>query len=150
MFGVSFILVGNSVANCISFAFHLLSAARLATPSEPNSSLTYGIAIATTLVVCTIHSLGRMLGIHLNSFFAIIKVLILVFIIVLGFRSGHPPSHTNLNPKTSFRTIPGSNHPSWKDYSEAYLNIVITYVGWNQANYVRACPSPLPIINLID
>lgn len=173
LFGWTFILVGNSAANCISFGSHVLKAAY--NNETPSPGLTTLVALAAAWVVFLTHSLGRMAGIHLNTAFAMLKVAILLMIVILGFMVrgnavhymsptsefpsdlgnftflanktswGYPflvngtyfyPS-TNLNPTTSFREI-GTNRPSGARFASAYLNIIFTFGGWNQANYVSS------------
>lgn len=83
LFGISFILVGNMASNCIDCAVHLM---QIANPDkkdyELNQEVIRGIAIVIAAVTCFIHAFSRRGGILLNNVFAIIKTLILVFIII--------------------------------------------------------------------
>ncbi|KAA8571418.1 hypothetical protein MFRU_026g00320 [Monilinia fructicola] len=140
MFGFVFIVVGNSAANCVSFGVHILAAAGV---DDPQKGAVQGIALGTAWLVTLLHALGRMFGIHLNSVFAVTKVSILILIIILGFivlnnHTEHlhrdPLSYTNLNPNTSFKQLGTGDHA--RGFAAAYLNIIFTCGGWNQANYV--------------
>ncbi len=140
VFGWVFILIGNSTANCISFAVHVLAAAG---HTSPHYGLVQAIAIAVAWSVLLVHATGRMAGIHLNSFFAVVKIAMLFMIIILGFIVLHnhvprmkrdPLSYPNLDKETSFKDL-GSDSGK-HGYATAYLSIVFAYGGFNQANYV--------------
>lgn len=84
LFGISFIFVGNMASNCIDCALHLMQIANPDTPADGFSQgAIRGIAILIAAVTCFIHAFSRRGGILLNNAFAIIKVLILVFIIIV-------------------------------------------------------------------
>jgi amino acid transporter len=137
VFGVAFILVGNASANALSFAGHILAAAGY------SGSLTNSVrvvAIVTVTAVGLLHGLWRNFGIAVNNVFAFIKILILVMFIIIGFASiggkvfgVEPPAGANLDPNNSFS---GAQTEPY-GYASAYLAIVFTFGGFNQANYVR-------------
>ncbi|TEY36169.1 hypothetical protein BOTCAL_0563g00050 [Botryotinia calthae] len=140
MFGFTFVVVGNSAANCISFAVHCLAAAGI---NDPPKGAVQGIALGTAWLVTLLHALGRMFGVHLNSVFAVTKVSMLIMIIIMGFMvlNNHtehfhrdPLSYTNLDTSTSFKELGKGDHAH--GFAAAYLNIIFTCGGWNQANYV--------------
>ncbi|CAD6445349.1 de1bd2df-e27b-4a2f-9748-9a3129b5dc9c [Sclerotinia trifoliorum] len=140
MFSFIFIVVGNSAANCVSFAVHCLAAAGI---DDSRKGAVQGIAIGTAWLVTSLHSLGRMFGIHLNSVFAVTKVSILIMVIIMGFMvlNNHiehfhrdTSSYKNLDPKTSFEQLSKGDHA--RGFAAAYLNVIFTCGGWNQANYV--------------
>ncbi|KAJ8059581.1 hypothetical protein OCU04_011236 [Sclerotinia nivalis] len=140
MFGFIFVVVGNSAANCVSFAVHFLAAAGI---NDPRKGAVQGIALGTAWLVTLLHAIGRMFGVHLNSVFAVTKVSMLIMIIILGFMvlNNHiehlhrdPLPYTNLDPKTSFKELGTGDHA--RGFAAAYLNIIFTCGGWNQANYV--------------
>lgn len=142
MFGFIFVVVGNSAANCVSFAVHCLAAAGI---NKPHMGVVQGIALGTAWLVTLLHALGRMFGVHLNSAFAVTKVSMLIMIIILGFMvlNNHtehlhrdPTSYKNLDSKTSFKDLETEDHA--RGFAAAYLNIIFTCGGWNQANYVCA------------
>lgn len=139
MFGWTFVLVGNSAANCMSFGVHIIQAFE---GDASHAGKVQAIAITVATVVCTIHALGRNFGITLNNIFATGKVGMLCVVIILGFMVLHntvitrdPGSYANLAPATSFKPVatgPRGAH----GYAAAYLDIIFTFGGWNQANYV--------------
>ncbi|KAM0138752.1 hypothetical protein ACHAO1_003351 [Botrytis cinerea] len=140
MFGFIFVVVGNSAANCVSFAVHCLAAAGI---NDPPKGAVQGIALGTAWLVTLLHALGRMFGVHLNSVFAVTKVLMLIMIIIMGFMvlNNHtehfdrdPLSYTNLDTSTSFKELGKGDHA--RGFAAAYLNIIFTCGGWNQANYM--------------
>ena len=144
MFGWSFVLVGNSAANCISFGVHILQAAG----ANASQGKVQGIALGIAVVVCTIHGLGRKFGIWLNNIFASVKVLILCMIIILGFIVLHnsiiprePGAYANLDRQTCFEHVEKGPRGA-RSFASAYLDIIFTYSGWSQANYVSLILRP--------
>ena len=145
MFGWSFVLIGNSAANCISFGVHILQAVG----KDASQGKVQAIALGTAVVVCTIHGLGRKIGIWLNNIFALAKVLMLCMIIILGFIVLHnsiiprePDAYANLDTKTCFEHVELGPRGA-RSFASAYLDIIFTYGGWNQANYVSLILRPL-------
>jgi hypothetical protein len=137
VFGVVFILVGNASANAMSFAIHVLAAAGY---SGSLQNPVRGIAVATVTIVCLLHGMWRRLGIVVNNTFAFIKILMMIMIIIVGFTAiggkvygGESPAGANFDPHSSFSGA--QNQPY--GYAEAYLGVVFTFGGFNQANYVR-------------
>ena len=143
VFGVAFILVGNASANALSFASHILAAAGY---SGSLTNSVRGIAIGTVTAVGLLHGLWRNFGIAVNNVFAFIKILILIMFIIIGFASiggtvfgVEPAAGANLDPYNSFS---GAQTEPY-GYASAYLAIVFTFGGFNQANYVRRIRSCL-------
>ncbi|KAH8585638.1 amino acid permease-domain-containing protein [Bisporella sp. PMI_857] len=148
IFGILFILVGNSAANAISCGINFLAAAGIAAPHVGHVQ---AIAIAVAWLVCVFHASGRMFGIHLNSLFATLKIAILCMMIILGFmilsnRTEHmhrdPASYANLEAENSFHTFGSGKMNHARGYSLSYLYIIFTYGGFNQANYWIVVPLP--------
>jgi amino acid transporter len=138
LFGIAFIIIGNASANTLSFGRHVLLAAGYSDSQIQNSARF--IALGTITAVCLLHAMWRKLGIVVNNVFALIKIMILVMIIITGFASiggkafgTEPPAATNLDPQNSFS---GAQNEAY-GYAQAYLSIVYTCAGFNQANYVR-------------
>ncbi|KAM3072668.1 hypothetical protein ACMFMF_007003 [Clarireedia jacksonii] len=139
LFGFIFVIIGNSAANCVSFAVHVLAAAG---HNNPKTGVVQAIALGAAWLVTLLHALGRMAGIHLNSAFAVTKISMLVMMIVLGFvvLNNHtgsmqrdPLSYSNLDVKSSFRPLGKVDNA--RGFATGYLNIVFTFGGFNQANY---------------
>ena len=147
MFGWIFILVGNSAANCISFGVHVLAAAG---NTSPHTGSVQAIALGVAWIVFLVHASGRMFGIRLNSIFASVKVAMLCMIIILGFvvLNDHTgsmyrdkKSYLNLDVNDSFQDIGPRSMNHARGYSSAYLDIIFTFGGFNQANYVSLIAS---------
>ncbi|KAL8757213.1 MAG: hypothetical protein Q9184_004273 [Pyrenodesmia sp. 2 TL-2023] len=118
--------------------------------TEGNDPLVRGLAVVSLTVACLLHASWRKGGIVVNNVLAVMKALVLVAIIVIGFAAsagasfGHGPVHgetidpktqvktSNFDPKTSFafaRSDPAS-------YAEALLYITYTFSGYEQPFYV--------------
>ncbi|KAK4928158.1 hypothetical protein LTR49_005096 [Elasticomyces elasticus] len=143
IFAVVFLLLGNVAFNALFFGEYVLVAAGIDTDSI-QASTTYnstvrGIAITVTTVACLIHGSWRRGGIWLNNIFAMVKVLMLVFIFVVGMCAaggvwGDRASHAleNMAFTRSFEQGPANTY----GYSEGFLAVVFAYSGFNQANYM--------------
>ncbi|KAH7324361.1 amino acid permease-domain-containing protein [Stachybotrys elegans] len=135
LFGIAFIVLGNMAGNCISFGLRVLQAADV---QQPSDAAVRGIAIATALLTCFIHTFSRRGGIMLSNVLAIVKVLILLFIVVTAIcvAAGALPQTTNqfsnnTQPSTSF-SDPGDIN----GFSQAFLAIIFSFSGFEQPNYV--------------
>lgn len=139
MYGIPFILLGNLAGNALalgSFAMH--TAGRK--PDDAKGEV-IGIAIGTLSAACLLHMFSRRGGIIMNNTFAIIKVLLLVVIIVLGFLKaggvhlGSTPSTTyNFNTSESFAD---AGH-DFASYTNSLQYIIYSYSGFLQPFYVLA------------
>ncbi|KAG9660559.1 hypothetical protein KCU64_g3120, partial [Aureobasidium melanogenum] len=159
LFGIPFCIIGNSAANAISFAYHLILAIR--SGSDPSGWVVTGVAISAAVIVCAIHGTNRRYGIILNNIFATIKVLVLCTIVVLGCvvwggSSLHGNSsdsskmscsvsstamdHTwmaNLDHSSVFGKIKSpEDKVRSAGFAPAYLQVIFAFGGFNQANYV--------------
>lgn len=157
LFGIPFILIGNSAPNAISFGYHFLLAVG---NSAPSGGAVTGVAILIALIVCSIHGTTRHYGIILNNVVASLKLIILMIIFILGCvvwggtilhgKTADPSDHScsvaansttwkdNLGHKNINEPVPTLNSISTTaGYGAAYLQIIFTFGGWNQANYVR-------------
>lgn len=155
VYGIVFIVLGNTAGNAISFAEHAL----IAHGSEnPPDWCINGIAIGAITVACLLHGSWRAGGIWVNNIFATIKCLLLLVFIVGGLAfsaGGKGPSRSNLDPSVSFElnstivlspdrysTAPLSDAGRMYGYSQAILLIIFAYGGFENANYVS--PYQLP------
>ncbi|KAH8703794.1 amino acid/polyamine transporter I [Talaromyces proteolyticus] len=144
VYGITFIIIGHASANSLSFASHVLSASGYTevydtSPPRYLGNWVRGIAIGTMILVCLMHGIWRRLGIAVNNVFALIKLLMLLLIILLGFMSigGNvfktpPPDSENLSPTNSFKNPQKEAY----GYAEAYLAVIFAFGGFSQANYV--------------
>lgn len=135
VFGVIFVVVGNSAANCIAFALNFLHLIQSSSKDAPRW-LVMLVALFASVIVCFGQSAWRKWGIRINDGFAVVKVLVLCTIIILALnnlRTGNTVN--NLDHMTVFNSVESS--VSFQDQGTALLAIVFSFGGWNQANFVR-------------
>ena len=136
MYGIVFVILGNLSGNAIAFGNYVMIAG-----SRPDASKAdiIGLAIAALSVAILLHVCSRRGGIIINNLFAVIKVLLLIAIIVMGFikAGGHKlggagKATENFNPQTSFH----SGGRGVADYADSFLYIIYAYSGFEQPFYV--------------
>ena len=165
MYGMLFVTLGNLAGNSVQFGVFLLQAVY---PSDteghvltdhPNAKAR-GLAVACMAVACLLHFIWRKGGIYVIDFVAILKVLILVAVIGIGFAASagakftldftNPPSHEHRpvhggtigpvyqtwSPNFSTQSSFSYPHHNVVDYAGAILFIVYTYSGYEQPFYV--------------
>lgn len=98
-----------------------------------------GIALTALTAAVLLHVCSRRGGILVNNAFAVVKVLILVSIIILGFvraggnrLGGDAPIPDNFDPSTSF----SGEHRGVTDYAKAFMYVLYPYSGFQQPFYV--------------
>ena len=146
MYGVIFIILGNLSGNAIAFGIYVTRAASL----EGHDSAIRGLAVASMTSACLLHASWRRGGILMNNLLALMKVLIVVAIIIIGFAASagasfrHGPVHgqtvnanthritSNFDIHTSF----SGAKPGVANYVESLLLIIFTYSGFEQPFYV--------------
>ncbi|KAL8735934.1 MAG: hypothetical protein Q9166_000496 [cf. Caloplaca sp. 2 TL-2023] len=146
MFGVIYIILGNLSGNAVAFGIYILQAAGI----EGNDQLVRGLAVVCLTAACLLHASWRKGGIIVNNLLAVMKALVLVAIVVLGFAAlagasfGHGYVHgETADPKTQVKSSNFNTHSSFafarKDpasYSESLLYITYTFSGYEQPFYV--------------
>ncbi|KAL7267445.1 hypothetical protein RUND412_009973 [Rhizina undulata] len=143
IYGIFFILLGNTAANGIAFAKYMLVAFSPETPN-PDPRLQKFVAVVCLTFVCLIHLFSRKMGIMINNVLAVYKVLLLSFVVVAGFacmagarvdEGGEAPGYGLNNLKDMFKGYqPRGPH----DYATAMLGVLYSFQGWENANYVLA------------
>ena len=140
IFGVGFILIGNTAANSVQFGQNV----QIAAGRVPSVGGICGIGIGATAVACCLHTMSRRWGIRMNNIFGFSKFLILIFLIIVGFSAAakgpiaedgtllHSPS--NLDPSRAFSNEHRSSRPF--RYAEAFLFVLFPFGGFHQGNYV--------------
>jgi len=121
--------------NAIVFAESVLNAA-----GRPlNNAEVRGVAVAVATSACLLHAGSRKWGIRVNNAFGILKLAILVLMFILGvaYASGRiggsdKVASENLNVHTSLKSPSSTTY----GYLEAFLAILFSIGGFNQANYV--------------
>ena len=136
MYGIVFILLGNLSGNAISFGNYVMIAANR--PNAPRADI-IGLAVAALSAAILLHICSRRGGILINNLFAVVKILILLAIIIMGFikASGHKlggaeKSTDNFKLQESFH----GPQRDVGDFSLSFLYIIYTYSGFEQPFYV--------------
>ncbi|KAL8661586.1 MAG: hypothetical protein Q9202_005472 [Teloschistes flavicans] len=148
IFGWIYIILGNLSGNGVAFGLYICEAADI----QAHDSLVRGLAVVCLTAACLLHASWRKGGIVVNNLLAMIKVLILVAIIIIGFAAsagasfGHGPVHgETVDPKTQSKTSNFSTHSSFDfasndaaGYAESLLYVMFTYSGYEQPFYLCA------------
>ncbi|KAL2156535.1 hypothetical protein VTH82DRAFT_1280 [Thermothelomyces myriococcoides] len=155
IFAVQFVLFAVSTGNAISFSSYLLRAITASDP-EPGSWLNRGLAVATITVVCLIHAFAPRLGIWLSNGFGAFKLIMLSLLVCTGFAA--LAGRTAAPRPDNFSTFRGEGTSRDSDknfdtggaaggYAIALLQVLYSYSGWENANYVlsevRRAPTTL-------
>lgn len=131
------ILLGFSSGNSLAFGRYVLAAAG---STEGDGWTARGIAIACITFAVALHSIFPKWGLRLVNLLGIFKVVIVIFIVFSGFAaiSGRllipPPG----NFKNAFAIEVTENYGGRGayGYATALLQIIYSYKGWENANYV--------------
>ena len=139
MYGLVFVILGNLAGNAVALGQYVMHAAG----DADDSHAIRGLAVAALTLACLIHGSWRNGGIVLNNLLALIKVLILVAIIVIGFAVaggasfgngpvGKAAVKANFDPHKSFLDPKGDAG----SYARSIVYIVHSYSGFKQPFYV--------------
>ncbi|OCK81934.1 amino acid transporter [Lepidopterella palustris CBS 459.81] len=139
MYGIPFILLGNLSGNAIAFGMQVLRAAGYPDSEQQRGAIT-GLAIGVLALCASLHIFSRRGGILISNLFAMLKILILLTIIVLGFikaggglaSSTWPSGIDNFKTSTSFKI---RSHDV-ASYVDSIFFICYTYSGFEQPFYV--------------
>ncbi|KUJ09194.1 uncharacterized protein LY89DRAFT_598930 [Mollisia scopiformis] len=132
MFGIIFIILENTAGTSVSFAQSILTAAH--TKQTPGKII--AIALSANTFCCLLHAVSRKWGIILNTFLGTVKLLLLLFIIIIGFVwLNRDTANHNFDSKTAFIFDNSPKLPY--RYAEAMLYIILPYGAFHQINYVR-------------
>ncbi|KAL3458093.1 amino acid permease-domain-containing protein [Aspergillus heterothallicus] len=137
MYGVPFILLANLSGNAIAFGIQIMRAAGYENP--PHGAV-IGLAIGVLTICTSLNIFSRRGGLVVNNFFAVVKVLTLITIIVLGFvkaggglsNSAKPAASHNFDPDNSFST----NRRDLASYVHSMFYVSYSYSGFEQPFYV--------------
>lgn len=146
MYGVIYVILGNLSGNAIAFGIYVMEAAGI----KGHDSAIRGLAIASLTFACLLHASWRRGGIVVNNTLALLKVLVLLAIIIMGFAAsagasfGHGAVHgKTTNPTTHKATSNFDIHSSFPGgrsdtagYADSLLFVVYTYSGYEQPFYV--------------
>lgn len=131
------ILLGFSSGNALAFGRYVLYASGR---ESPDGWAARGIGIAGVTFAILLHSVLPKWGVRLFNVLGIFKVVILLFIVCSGFAAlaGHRLVADPHNFDDAFRIEDGDGYGGGGAYaySNALLNVVYSYKGWENANYV--------------
>lgn len=144
MFAILFVLLGNTAANSIAFAKHMLAA--FYDDPNPDYNLQKFVALICITFICLIHLFSRQMGIYVNNTLALYKVALLVFVVVTGFVCLAGRGGKDLEPDDTYgvKNLRGAFDGPQKspyDYASAMLHILYSFQGWENANYVSKRPA---------
>ncbi|KAH6889656.1 amino acid permease-domain-containing protein [Thelonectria olida] len=131
------ILLGFSSGNALAFGRYILFASGREIPDGWEAR---GLAIACVTFAVGIHGTLPKWGIRLFNVLGVFKVVILLFIVFAGFAAlaGHRlvPNPHNFDNAFKIENGDGYGGGGAYAYSNALLNIIYSYKGWENANYV--------------
>lgn len=131
------VLLGFSSGNSLAFGRYVLYAS--GSPLRDGWAAR-GIGIACATFAVTLHAVAPKWGIRLFNVLGVFKVVILLFIVFSGFAAlaGHRrvPDPHNFDNAFEIETGEGYGGGGAYAYSNALLNIIYSYKGWENANYV--------------
>lgn len=171
IFAVQFVMFAVSTGNTISFANYVMKAAahEPLLPNSSNSTLTAGVqpspqsdtdwptrgvALVGITLVCLIHAFAPKMGIWLSNILGCLKLIILMLVVCTGFAVLSGKSATKSPHNFSNFHGPGEvkSHNEMEiagGYALALLQVLYSYSGWENANYVltevRDAPKTLKI-----
>ena len=145
MYGLVFVVLGNLAGNAVALGQYVMRAA-----GDPdNTHAIRGLAVAALTGACLIHGLWRKGGIVLNNVLALIKVLILMAVIVIGFAVAAGASFGNgpvgkAAVKANFDINKSFQDPKGDvgSYARSIVYIVYSYSGFKQPFYVSQVLEP--------
>ncbi|KAJ9668749.1 hypothetical protein H2201_000993 [Coniosporium apollinis] len=133
VYGIAFIVFGNTAGNSIAFAQRVMEAAN----RPATTGAVRGLAIAVATFACCIHAFSRRGGIWLSNALAAIKIMMMLLIIITGICAfagvfGQPTSASdNLAPSKSFDNAAADPY----GHVEAFLAVIFAYSGFDQPTY---------------
>ncbi|KAB5529046.1 amino acid/polyamine transporter I [Coniochaeta sp. 2T2.1] len=132
------ILLGFSSGNSLAFGRYVLFASG---STSPDGWAARGIAIACVTFAVALHSIAPIWGLRLGNVLGVFKVVILLFIVFSGF-AAIAGRRLVPNPHNFDNAFAVHSGDGWGGgggayaYANALLNIVYSYKGWENANYV--------------
>jgi amino acid transporter len=131
------ILLGFSSGNSLAFGRYILYAAG---NELKDSYKARGVGVACVTFAVVVHAVVPKWGIRMFNVLGVFKVAILLFIVCSGFAAlaGRRlvPNPHNFDNAFTIESGEGYGGGGAYAYSNALLNIVYSYKGWENANYV--------------
>ncbi|KAK3359605.1 high-affinity methionine permease [Lasiosphaeria hispida] len=137
VFAVQMILLGFSAGNSLAFGRYVLLAVG---HPLPDGWPARGIAILCITFVVTLHATLPQWGLRLTNVLGVFKVLVLLVIVFSGFAAlaGHRlvPDPHNFDNMWAIEKGDGYGGGGAYAFATALLQVVYSYKGWENANYV--------------
>ncbi|KAL2212999.1 amino acid transporter [Sarocladium strictum] len=131
------ILLGFSSGNALAFGRYALFASG---SESPDGWVARGLGVVCVTFAVLLHSTFPKWGVRLFNVLGVFKVVILLVIIFAGFAAlaGHRRVPDPKNFENSFAIEEGEGYGGGGAYaySNALLNVIYSYKGWENANYV--------------
>jgi len=131
------ILLGFSSGNALAFGRYILYASG---NELKDSYRARAIGVGCVTFATVLHGVAPKWGVRLFNVLGVFKVFVLLFIVFSGFAAlgGHLKIESPNNFENSFAIESGEGYGGGGAYaySNALLNIVYSYKGWENANYV--------------
>ncbi|KAK4212393.1 phosphatidylinositol 4-kinase-like protein [Rhypophila decipiens] len=143
IFAVQFVLFAVSTGGSISFSLYLLRAASSDGQVPSSSWIPRVISVAAITVVCLIHAFIPKLGIWLSNGLGAFKLILLTLVVCTGWAalSGRmvgesPGNFSSFNGPTDETNAELDTQRTTAGYALALLQVLYSYSGWENANYV--------------
>ncbi|KAM7216427.1 Amino acid permease domain containing protein [Rhypophila decipiens] len=137
VFAVQMILLGFSSGNSLAFGRYVLLAAG---HPLPDGWPARGIAVLCITFVVTLHAVLPKWGLRLTNTLGVFKVIVLLLIVFSGLAAlaGHRlvPDPHNFDEPWAIEKGDGYGGGGAYAYATAMLQVVYSYKGWENANYV--------------
>ncbi|KAG7289126.1 hypothetical protein NEMBOFW57_005489 [Staphylotrichum longicolle] len=137
VFAVQIVLLGFSAGNSLAFGRYVLLAAG---HPMPDGWIPRAIAVACMTLVVLLHGVFPKWGLRLTNALGIFKVLVLLLIVFSGFAAlaGYRlvPDPHNFDNFWAIEKGDGYGGGGAYAYATALLQVVYSYKGWENANYV--------------
>lgn len=134
------ILLGFSSGNSLAFGRYVLFAAGGLGEITPDNWQARGIAVACVTFAIGVHIVAPKWGIRMFNVLGVFKVAVLLLIVFSGFAAlaGRRLVDDPRNFDNAFAIESGDGYSGGGAYaySNALLNIIYSYKGWENANYV--------------
>ncbi|RPB05326.1 amino acid transporter [Choiromyces venosus 120613-1] len=131
-YAIIMVLLGNSAGNTITFGRYILLAAGKPFPTPWEQR---GIAVGVLTFCCLLHSFLPKWGVRLSNALGVFKVVILLLIVFSGFAALAGNIRIDEKPNNFTSAFEGRRGDA-TSYTSALLNIIYSYRGWENANYV--------------
>ena len=131
MYAAYAFLLGWAASNSVVFGQYILNAAGV----EVGRWNQRGIGLACLSTAFLVHALALKWGLRLVNLLGIVKLVIIVFIAITGWAA--LAGHTKIDPPHNFRNAFEGTKGSGYSVVMALYNVIWSFIGYSNANYVR-------------